>query len=110
MGKWKVWLVLALGVVGSLVVWALLGPNVWNTTTAPVGLAAPGLPTKERAMKTKRWSFEKRASSCLMNEGAMLRLGSSWSLIKRIMGSRVCSPRRASSRPQRPCRTLFSAQ
>jgi len=32
MGKWKVWLLIALGVLGSLVAWALLGRNVWNAT------------------------------------------------------------------------------
>jgi hypothetical protein len=50
MRKWKVWLLIALGIVGSLVVLALLGRNVWNVTTAPVGLAAPGSSTQERAM------------------------------------------------------------
>ena len=50
MRKWKVWLLIALGILGSLVVWALLGRNTWNTTTAPVGSAAPGSATQERAM------------------------------------------------------------
>jgi hypothetical protein len=50
MGKWKVWLLIALGILGSLVVWALLGRNVWNTKSAPVGSAAPGSATQERAM------------------------------------------------------------
>ena len=30
MRKWKVWLLIALGILGSLVVWALLGRNVNN--------------------------------------------------------------------------------
>jgi non-heme chloroperoxidase len=51
MGKWKVWLLIALGILGSLVAWALVGRNVWNATTAPLGLGAPGLATKEPAMK-----------------------------------------------------------
>ena len=50
MGKWKVWLLIALGILGSLVAGALLGPNVWNATTTPVGSAAPGSATRERAM------------------------------------------------------------
>ena len=33
MRKWKVWLLIALGILGSVVVWALLGRNVWNATT-----------------------------------------------------------------------------
>jgi pimeloyl-ACP methyl ester carboxylesterase len=41
---WKVWLLIALGILGSLVVWALLGRNVWKATTAP------GSATQERAM------------------------------------------------------------
>jgi hypothetical protein len=32
MGKWKVWFLIVLGFVGSLVVWALLGRNLWNAT------------------------------------------------------------------------------
>ena len=50
MGKWKVWLLIALGILGSFVAGALLGPNVWNATTTPVGSAAPGSATRERAM------------------------------------------------------------
>jgi pimeloyl-ACP methyl ester carboxylesterase len=50
MGKRKVWLVIALGILGSLVAWALLGRNVWNATTIPVGSAALGSATLERAM------------------------------------------------------------
>jgi hypothetical protein len=50
MGKWKVWLLIALGILGSFVAGALLGPNVWNATTMPVGSAAPGSATRERAM------------------------------------------------------------
>ena len=50
MAKWKVWLLLALGIVGSLVVWALLGRNSWNATTAPAGSAPPLSTTQERAM------------------------------------------------------------
>ena len=50
MAKWKVWLVLALGILGSLVVWAVFGRHGWNTTNAPVGSAAPGSTTQERAM------------------------------------------------------------
>ena len=42
MKKSKVWLLIALGILCSVVVWALLGRNVWNATTAPVGSAAPG--------------------------------------------------------------------
>ena len=30
MGKWKVWFLIALGILGSFVVWALLGRNLWN--------------------------------------------------------------------------------
>jgi hypothetical protein len=45
MGRWKVWLLIALGILGSLVIWALLGRNVWNVTTAPVGSAAFGSAT-----------------------------------------------------------------
>jgi pimeloyl-ACP methyl ester carboxylesterase len=41
MEKWKVWVVLVLGVVGSLVAW-VLGRNGWTAATAPVGSAAPG--------------------------------------------------------------------
>ena len=41
MKKSKVWLLIALGILCSVVVWALLGRNVWNTTTAPVGSVAP---------------------------------------------------------------------
>src|SRR5438552_1763687 len=51
MGKSKVWLLIALGVLGSLVAWALLVRNVWNATTTRVGSAAPGLATSEGAMK-----------------------------------------------------------
>jgi len=50
MRKWKVWLLIALGILGSVVVWALTGPNVWNATTTPVGSAAPASATQERAM------------------------------------------------------------
>jgi hypothetical protein len=50
MGKWKVWLLIALGILGSLVAVALLGPNVWNATTTLVGSAAPNSATRERAM------------------------------------------------------------
>jgi hypothetical protein len=50
MRKWKVWLLIALGILGSVVAWALLGRNVWNTTTTRVGSAAPGSATQERAM------------------------------------------------------------
>ena len=50
MTKWKVWLLIALGILGSLVVWALLGRNVWKTTTAPVGSALPTSAAQERAM------------------------------------------------------------
>ncbi len=49
MGKWKVSLLIALGILGSVVVWALLGRNIWNATTS-VGSAAPGSATQERAM------------------------------------------------------------
>jgi len=50
MGKWKVWLLIALGILGSFVAGTLLGPNVWNATTTPVGSAPSGSPTRERAM------------------------------------------------------------
>lgn len=50
MGKWNVWVLIALGILGSLVVWALLGRKVWNATTTPVGSAAPSSVTQERAM------------------------------------------------------------
>jgi non-heme chloroperoxidase len=50
MRKWKVWLLIALGILGILVVWVLPGRNVWNATTAPVELAATGSATQERAM------------------------------------------------------------
>jgi hypothetical protein len=50
MQKWKVWLLIAVGILGSLVIWALVGRSVWNATTAPVGLAAPGSATQDRAM------------------------------------------------------------
>ena len=50
MGKWKVWFLIALGILGSLVVWALLGRNVWNATTTSIGSSAPGSATQERAM------------------------------------------------------------
>src|SRR5947208_14772605 len=49
MGKWKVWFLIALGILGSLLAWALLGRNVWNATTS-VGSAVPGSATQERAM------------------------------------------------------------
>jgi pimeloyl-ACP methyl ester carboxylesterase len=49
MRKWKVWLLIAVGILGSLVAWALLSRNIWNATT-PVGSAAPGSVTQERAM------------------------------------------------------------
>jgi non-heme chloroperoxidase len=49
MRKWKVWLLIALGILGSLAVWALLGRNGWNATTS-VGSAAPGSATQEHAM------------------------------------------------------------
>jgi len=51
MAKWKVWLLIALGILGSLVVWALTGRNVWNAITMSVGSNAPGSATQERAMK-----------------------------------------------------------
>jgi len=50
MAKWKVWLLIALGILASFVAGALLGPNVWNATTTPVGSAAPRSATRERAM------------------------------------------------------------
>jgi len=37
MGNWKVWLLIALGILDSLVAWALLSRTVWNPTTTPVG-------------------------------------------------------------------------
>ena len=50
MRKWKVWLLIALGIFGILVVWVLPGRNVWNATTAPVESAAPTSATQERSM------------------------------------------------------------
>jgi non-heme chloroperoxidase len=50
MEKRKVWLLIVLGILASVVAWALLGRNVWNATTAPVGSAAPAAATQERAM------------------------------------------------------------
>src|SRR6266404_1057614 len=49
MGKWKVWLLIALGILGSLVVWALLGRNVWNATTTSVGSSASGSTIQDRS-------------------------------------------------------------
>jgi non-heme chloroperoxidase len=49
MRKWKVWLLIAMGILGSLVAGALLGPNVWNATTTQIGSAARGWATRERA-------------------------------------------------------------
>jgi hypothetical protein len=50
MGKWKVWLLITLGILGGLVAWALLGRNVWNAATTPVGSVAPGSATRDGAM------------------------------------------------------------
>jgi pimeloyl-ACP methyl ester carboxylesterase len=50
MRKWNVWLLIAPGILGGLVAWALLGRNVWNATTASVGLAGHSSATQERAM------------------------------------------------------------
>jgi alpha/beta hydrolase fold len=50
MRKWKIWLLIALGIPGSLVAGALLAPNVWNATTTPVVSAAPGSATRQRTM------------------------------------------------------------
>src|SRR6266496_511308 len=50
MGKWKVWLLIVLGILGTFVAGALLGPNVWNATTTPVVSAALGSATREHAM------------------------------------------------------------
>ena len=50
MGKLKVWLLIALGILGGLVAGGLLGSKVWNATTTPVASAAPGSATRERAM------------------------------------------------------------
>jgi non-heme chloroperoxidase len=50
MRKWKIWLLIALGILGSLVAGAPLCRNVWNATTTPVGSAAPSSATRERAM------------------------------------------------------------
>ena len=50
MRKWKIWFLIALSILGSLVVWALLGRNSWNATTAPAGSARPGSTTQERAI------------------------------------------------------------
>jgi len=49
MEKWKVWFLIALGIVGSLVVWVLTGRNIWNATTVTVGSAAPGSATQDRS-------------------------------------------------------------
>ena len=37
MRKWKICLLIALGVVGSLAVWVLLGRNVWHVTSSSSG-------------------------------------------------------------------------
>src|SRR5437667_4257498 len=50
MGKWKVWLLIVLRVLGSVRVWAVLGGNVWTAATAPVGSAASSSETQQRAM------------------------------------------------------------
>lgn len=50
MRKWNIWLLIALGIPGSLVAGALLGPNVWNATTTPVASAAPGSATRQSAI------------------------------------------------------------
>jgi hypothetical protein len=50
MGKWKVWLLIALGIPASLVAGPSLGHNGWNATATPVGSAAPSSPTQERVM------------------------------------------------------------
>src|SRR5207302_9484033 len=47
MRKWKIWLVIALGILGGLVAWALLGRNLWNVRTASVGSATLGSATQE---------------------------------------------------------------
>jgi non-heme chloroperoxidase len=44
MGRSKVWLLIALGILGSLVAWALLGRNDWSTTSAAAGSAARSNP------------------------------------------------------------------
>src|SRR5437762_1776469 len=49
MRKWKVWLLIVVGILGSLVAWALVGRNVWEATTARVRSAAPGSAIQERA-------------------------------------------------------------
>ncbi|HJW38934.1 MAG TPA: alpha/beta hydrolase [Candidatus Udaeobacter sp.] len=49
MGNWKVWLLITLGILGSLVAWALLGRNVWNPATTPIASAAPGSVIHDRA-------------------------------------------------------------
>ena len=41
MGKWKVSLLIALGILASLVAGPLLGRNVWNATPTQVGSPAP---------------------------------------------------------------------
>jgi hypothetical protein len=48
MEKRRVWLLIVLGILGSFVAGALLGPNVWNATTMPVGSVAPGSDTRTR--------------------------------------------------------------
>ena len=50
MRKWKIWLLIALGIPGSPASGALLNPNVWNATTTPVASATPGSATRQRAM------------------------------------------------------------
>jgi hypothetical protein len=50
MEKLKVWLLIGLGILGSLAVWVLLGRNAWNATSAPVGSAAPASATQKRAV------------------------------------------------------------
>ena len=49
MKKWKIWQLIALSILGILVVWALLGRNSWNATTASVGSATPMSAQQERA-------------------------------------------------------------
>jgi hypothetical protein len=50
MRKWKIWLLIALGIPGSPVSGGLPGSNVWDATTTPVASAAPGSATRQRAM------------------------------------------------------------
>ena len=70
---WKVWLLIALGILGSLVAWALLGRNVWNATTTSVGSAAPGSARQESANDVCRFdTSEHKVSFVTVEPGVQL--------------------------------------